>query len=181
VWHVGSSGFGVLQGMSGVGGVIGAIWVSRRKGKKRLRIMVGSGLGFAGLLALFALCPWFVPAVALALVGYSLSAVYQTLNNSAIQMLLPDELRGRISSFMMMSVSLPLLGTLPVGALADQIGAPLSVSLACAGGAIFISAFYLLSPTLRSLDALIASGEPLAHPRPMRVEHEHATESLPPP
>jgi hypothetical protein len=155
VWHAGSSGFGVLQGMSGVGGVAGAIWVSRRKGEARLRVMVWSGLGFAALLGLFALSPWFWPAVALALVGYTLSAIYQTLNNSAIQLLVPDAMRGRISSFMMMSISLPLLGTLPVGALADRIGAPAAVSSACAAGALFVTAFYLVSPTLRSLDQAV--------------------------
>jgi len=155
VWHVGSSGFGVLQGMSGAGGIAGAIWVARRKGEKRLRVMVGSGLGFAVLLGLFALCPSFYPAVGLALLGYTLSAIYQTLNNSAIQLLLPDTLRGRISSFMMMSVSLPLLGTLPVGALADRIGAPAAVSIACALGAVFVTAFYVSSPTLRALDQLV--------------------------
>jgi MFS family permease len=165
VWHVGSSGFGVLQAMSGMGGVAGAIWVARRKGEARLRVMVWSGLGFAVLLALFALSPSFYPAVVLALAGYTLSAIYQTLNNSAIQLLLPDTLRGRISSFMMMSVSLPLLGTLPVGALADRIGAPAAVSIACALGAAFVTAFYVLSPTLRALDTFVADSAPDARPQ----------------
>lgn len=159
-WHAGSRGFGVLQAMSGVGGVAGAIWVSRRKGQARFGVMLFSGLGFAAMLGLFALSPWFWVAVALALVGYTLSAIFQTLNNSAIQLLTPDAMRGRISSFMMMSVSLPLLGTLPVGALADRIGAPAAVSIACAAGALFVTAFYLLSPTLRSLDQQVAAGSP---------------------
>jgi predicted MFS family arabinose efflux permease len=158
VWHVGSSGFGVLQAVSGVGGVAGAIWVSRRRSEARLRVMVTSGLGFALLLGMFALSPWFWPAVALALAGYTLSAIYQTLNNSAIQLLVPDAMRGRISSFMMMSVSLPLLGTLPVGALADRVGAPAAVSSACAAGALFVTGFYLFSPSLRSLDRTVRAG-----------------------
>ena len=162
VWHAGSSGFGVLQAMSGVGGVAGAIWVARRKARTRLRVMVASGLGFAALLGLFALSPWFWPAVGLALVGYTLSAIFQTLNNSAIQLLVPDAMRGRISSFMMMSISLPLLGTLPVGALADHIGAPAAVSSACAAGALFVTACYLLSPSLRSLDKSVAAGPSFA-------------------
>jgi MFS family permease len=177
VWHVGSRGFGVLQAMSGIGGVAGAIWVSRRRSDARLAVMVGSGLGFAALLGLFALSPWFYPAVLLALAGYTLSAVYQTLNSSAIQLLVPDALRGRISSFMMMSLSLPLLGTLPVGALADRIGAPAAVSIACACGALSVVVLYLASPTLRSLDQLVAhgeslpyrEGEPVQQPRPDRV------------
>jgi MFS family permease len=156
VWQVGSSGFGILQGMSGVGGVAGAIWVARMRGDARLKVMLLSGLGFALLLALFALSPHFWPAVGLALVGYTLSAIYGTLNNSAIQLLVPDEVRGRISSFMMMSISLPLLGTLPVGALADQVGAPTAVAGACGLGAVVVVLFWIFSPALRTLDAAVA-------------------------
>ncbi len=159
IWKVGSSGFGVLQGMSGVGGVAGAIYVARMRNQARLRVMMISGLGFALLLGLFALSPLFWPAVALALLGYTLSAIYGTLNNSAIQLLVSDDVRGRISSFMMMSVSLPLLGTLPVGALADRIGAPTAVAGACGLGACVVVLFWIFSPSLRHLDEAVAENE----------------------
>ena len=159
VWNVGSTGFGVLQGMSGVGGVAGAIWVARRKSDQRLKVMLVSGLGFAIFLGLFALSPWFLPAVALALFGYTLSAIYGTLNNSAIQMLVPDDVRGRISSYMLLSLSLPLLGTLPVGALADRVGAPSAVAGACGCGALIVILFWLASPSLRRLDAALLQAE----------------------
>lgn len=159
IWKVGSSGFGMLQGISGVGGVIGAIVVLRMKNSRRLPTMMLSGLGFAVFLGLFALSPSFWPAVGLALLGFTASAIYGTLNNSAIQLLIPDKIRGRISSIMMMSVSLPLLGTLPVGALADQIGAPAAVAGACAVGALVVVLFWVASPSLRGLDDALADSE----------------------
>lgn len=167
IWDVGSRGFGILQGASGVGGVVGAIVVARLRGNGgRLRLMVLSGLGFALLLTLFAMSPSFWPGVGLALAGYALSTVYGTLNSSAIQLLVPDQVRGRISSFMMMSVSLPLLGTLPVGAFADHFGAPVAVASACGVGAVVVVLFWLLSPALRGLDAAIAAADGPESPAP---------------
>ena len=152
VWHVGSTGFGVLQGVAGAGGVFGAVWVARRKAAGSLALMVGSGIGFAVLLGLFALSPSFSLAVVLALAGYVCASVFGSLNNAAIQVLVPDAIRGRVSAFMMMSISLPVLGTLPVGALADRVGAPSAVAGACFAGVLAVIAFGT-SPALRDLDA----------------------------
>ena len=84
------------------------------------------------------------------------ASVFQTLNNTAIQLLIPDEVRGRISAFLMMSFSLPLLGTVPISALAEAYGAPLAVGTASLGAVVVAGAFYLLSPSLRTLDRDIA-------------------------
>jgi MFS family permease len=152
VWHVGSTGFGVLQGVAGAGGVLGAVWVARRTAAVSLSLMRASGIGFAVLLGLFALSPSFSLAVLLALAGYVCAAVFGSMNNAAIQLLVPDAIRGRVSAFMMMSISLPVLGTLPVGALADRVGAPSAVASACFAGVLAVLAFGA-SPALRGLDA----------------------------
>jgi hypothetical protein len=81
--------------------------------------------------------------------------VYGTLNNTAIQILIPDRVRGRISSFLMMSFSLPLLGTLPMSALAEARGAPLAVSLASVLAIAVALLFYAASPALRHMDAAV--------------------------
>jgi hypothetical protein len=66
--------------------------------------------------------------------------------------LIPDSVRGRISSFLMMSFSLPLLGTLPVAAAAEELGAPLAVGIASMLAVLAALAFYVGSQTLRELD-----------------------------
>jgi hypothetical protein len=58
---------------------------------------------------------------------------------------------------MMMSVSLPLLGALPVGWVADQIGAPSTVAIASLVAVELAIIFYLLSPRLRGLDARLSA------------------------
>jgi MFS family permease len=115
--------------------------------------MLLSMLLFGGLLAAFSYSPWFLAALPLIFLANAFASWFGTLNNTAIQLLIPDEMRGRVSSFLMMSFSLPMLGSLVIGGAAELFGAPLAVS-AFAGIAMLASvAFYLWSPALRGLDA----------------------------
>jgi hypothetical protein len=156
VWGVGSSGLGLLSGVAGAGGVIGSMWIAwRHDAGRRARRQLLSMLGFGGFLLLFAQSPWFWPAVPAVLLANVFASVYGTLNNTAIQILIPDRVRGRISSFLMMSFSLPLLGTLPVSALAEAVGAPLAVSLASVLAIAVALLFYVASPALRQMDAAV--------------------------
>jgi MFS family permease len=156
VWDVGSTGLGMLSGMAGAGGVLGSLLVAwRHDAGRRAQLQLLSMLGFGGFLLLFAQSPWFWAALPLVLLANVFASVYGTLNNTAIQILIPDRVRGRISSFLMMSFSLPLLGTLPMSALAEARGAPLAVSLASALAVGVALLFYALSPALRQMDAAV--------------------------
>jgi MFS family permease len=156
VWQVGSTGLGLLSGVAGAGGVAGSLWVAWRHdtGRRAERQLV-SMLGFGGFLLLFAQSPWFWPALPAVLLANVFASIYGTLNNTAIQILIPDRVRGRISSFLMMSFSLPLLGTLPMSALAEARGAPLAVSLASLLAIASALLFYAASPALRHMDAAV--------------------------
>ena len=104
------------------------------------------------LLAAFAGSPWFLPAVGLIFAANIFASIFGTLNTTAIQLLIPDSVRGRISSFLMMSFSLPLLGTLPVAAAAERLGAPMAVGIASILAVVAAVAFYFGSQQLRELD-----------------------------
>jgi len=153
VWQTGSSGLGILNAAAGIGGVVGSIYVaSRGAGDGRLRLMMISVIAFGSLLAAFAGSPWFLPAVGLIFLANIFASIFGTLNNTAIQLLIPDSVRGRISSFLMMSFSLPLLGTLPVAAAAESLGAPMAVGFASILAVVAAIAFYVASRKLRELD-----------------------------
>jgi Na+/melibiose symporter-like transporter len=107
---------------------------------------------------LFAVSPWFLLALPLILLANVFSSIFGTLNNTAIQLLIPDEVRGRISSFLMMSFSLPLLGTLPMSAVAEVYGARVAVALAALLAVGVILIFYAASPALRNLDVNVLKG-----------------------
>jgi MFS family permease len=153
IWRVGPEGLGVLSAAAGAGGLIGAVLVAwRGDGRGRLRSMLHASFGFGAFLFLFALSPWYLSAVPLVLLANVCANYYSALNNIAIQMLVPDEVRGRVSSFLMMSFSLPLLGTLPVSAAAELLGAPAAVASASVIAVLVAVGFYLASPSLRSMD-----------------------------
>lgn len=158
VWEVGSAGLGILNAAAGVGGIVGSVYVAWRGGTdRRLKLMMMSVLAFGVLLAFFSLSPFFGPAVVLIFSANIFASIFQTLNNTAIQLLIRDDVRGRISSFLMMSFSLPLLGTLPLSAVAERLGAPVAVSIASVLAVVVALLFYLLSPALRDLDARVRS------------------------
>lgn len=154
VWQMDAVGFGILSAASGIGAATGsALVAARRPDAGRLSTMMISVVAFGGLLAAFAASPWFWPAVVLVFLANIFASTFTTLNNVAIQLVIPDSVRGRISAFLMMSVSLPLLGVLPIGAIAERIGAPAAVAGAALLAALASLAFYAGSRSLRALDA----------------------------
>jgi MFS family permease len=156
VWNTGAIGLGILSAAGGLGGMVGSFWVAALGESRRLKRMVVSVVLFGSLLMLFAYSPWFWPAVVLVFVADIFASAFQTLNNTAIQLLIPDQVRGRISAFLMMSFSLPLLGTAPISAMAEFWGAPFAVGSSALVAVVVVIAFYAFSPTLRGLDREIA-------------------------
>lgn len=154
VWHVGSSGLGVLYALSGAGGLLGSIFVAQRsESRDRLTLMLVSVVGFALFLIGFAWSPWFVLALPMVLIANVCSSVFSTLNNTAIQLLIPDRVRGRISSFLMMSFGVTPLGTLPMSYVAEHFGAPIAVFGAALLVIVVAIVFVASSPALRRVDA----------------------------
>jgi hypothetical protein len=153
IWDVGSRGLGILGAVGGTGGVVGSIWVaSMGNTQKRLGWMMASMTAFGVFLLAFSLSPYFLLALPFIFLANIFASVFGTLNNTAIQLVIPDHVRGRISSFLMMSFSLPLLGTLPVAALAEIYGAPLAVGCASLLAMAIAFAFYLFSSSLRQMN-----------------------------
>jgi MFS family permease len=153
VWDVGSRGLGVLYAVSGLGGLLGSVYVAQRSEMRgRLGMMLGSLVAFASFLLAFAMSPWFLLGLPLVLLANVFSSVFGTLNNAAIQVLIPDRVRGRVSSFLMMSFGVTPLGTLPMAAVAERFGAPVAVAGASALVMVVGLIFFASSSALRSVD-----------------------------
>lgn len=154
VWSVGAQGLGMLSAAAGLGGLVGAAIVAWKSGAgSRLRMMFGASIAFGIFLALFALSPWYRLALPMVFLASAFANLFSTLNNTAIQVLIPDAVRGRVSSFLMMSFSLPLLGTLPVSALARAYGAPIAITAASGLAVLITGAFFWFAPALRTMDS----------------------------
>lgn len=155
-WQVGESGLGILMGAGGVGGVLGAIWIARRGDKtERLRLMVLTAIGFALFLAVFTQTGNFYFALLPLILANLCASAFQTVNNATIQILVDDNVRGRMSSFMMMSFGLTPLGVFPMAIAADHFGAANAILGACVALVLVTAAFVGVSKSLRAIDGTV--------------------------
>ncbi|HXF52314.1 MAG TPA: MFS transporter, partial [Dehalococcoidia bacterium] len=156
VWEVGEVGLGLLQASAGVGGLAGALLVANldaypRKG----RLLIWSTLAFGAFVAAFALSPSFYPALLFIAATGLVSMIGMTVTNTSIQLVIPDHVRGRVMSVMMMTFGLMPLGSVPASYLADAIGSPLTTALGA--GLLVASALLIFQaiPGFRGLDGVI--------------------------
>src|SRR6266404_4592232 len=151
ILHGGARGLGILMGATGVGALLGALTLATRTGVHGLgRWVTFSCAGFAITLMVFALSKNFwLSAALLVPVGFCIM-LEMSSSNTLIQAMVPDHLRGRVMSvYSMMFMGMAPFGALFGGALADRIGAPMTVcmgAVACLGGAVI---FGLRLPKLR--------------------------------
>ncbi|MCH7811037.1 MAG: MFS transporter [Chloroflexi bacterium] len=180
VFNVGSSGFGIMQAATGVGGLVGALIVANLDAyPKKMRLLVAGGLAFGGFLFLFAVSPWFgLALVFLSLIGFG-SMLLMTVNNTAIQLIIPDEVRGRVMSVMMMTFGLMPLGAVPAGVAAESVG----VRPVVATGAVLCVAAMLLiiaiMPAFRRLDESLEEGRARQEAERLAAMEEEAGGSAP--
>ena len=153
IWAVGERGLGILMGMSGLGGVIGSIWVAQRGERiNRTKLMAVNALLFAVLIIAFSLTSHFYLALIPLVIASACGTASQTLNTTTIQLLVDDAQRGRTSSFMMMAYGLTPLGVLPMAFLAQHIGVQWATITGCVALVFILAGFYWQSQTLKTLD-----------------------------
>lgn len=156
-WQKGESAVGTLIAVGGVGGAIGSLWIVRRGSTPhRLIFMVVSTLVFAVALGMFAQTSNYYIAMLPLLIANICVSSAQTVNSASVQILTDDDMRGRISSLMMMSFGLMPIGVFPMAIAADRFGAANSITGACVVLVILVCLFYMLSSTFRDLDRKVS-------------------------
>ncbi|MCY3646240.1 MAG: MFS transporter [Chloroflexi bacterium] len=160
VWDVGEWGLGVLNAVAGIGGLVGSVYVAwNAESHQRLRRMMASIFAFGSTLLLFSVSPWFLLALPFIFFADVFVTMFMVLNNTAIQMLIPDFVRGRVMSLLMMSFGLTPLGTLPMTWFAEHYGAPAAVALASVLMLVLAVIFFVFSPALRRIDTSTREAE----------------------
>lgn len=116
--------------------------------------MLAAAAAFGLFIAGFAASRSFAPSSALLFCAGFCSSMYLNIGMTTLQVLVPDELRGRVMGVWSMTWFLSAVGGLPASALAEWIGAPWTVAL----GAFCVTGFavlvFLLSAELRRLPDL---------------------------
>lgn len=135
---LGAVRLGILMGATGVGALLGALTLAARSGIKGLGRWVAVCCGGFGVsLVLFAFSTSFWISVLLLLpVGYFVM-LQMASSNTLIQVMVPDELRGRtMAVYSMMFMGMAPIGALLGGALSDRLGAPITVAI---GGVVAVA------------------------------------------
>lgn len=150
---------GFLVAASGLGAVLGTVFLSVRSGTKGLIPLIAVATGCAGCaLVVFSLTRWYPLSLALmAITGFGI--LLTTVSISMIlQTLVEDHVRGRVMSLYTAAfLGVAPLGGFVAGALADRIGAATTLTF---GGACCVLAALTLARRIRPLSAAVARAHP---------------------
>lgn len=162
-FDVGPAGFGLLSSAPALGSLLAASILLSLGDFRYKGFMIAGGLfGYAFSLALLGLAPWF-PIALLAAAGLGLSDALQGVTrNTLIQLLTPDELRGRVGAFRHIMISgTSSTGQGILGTLANAFGAMAALVLAGALCAAVNLGMLLGRRDLRAGDLGVAANDEL--------------------
>jgi MFS family permease len=146
VLHEGAHGFGLLMAALGIGAVVGALALALLgKSRPGLPLLIAAAATAAALTLALAVVRHFpVAVVLLALTGLS-QIVFMASCNTALQMVVPDRLRGRIMSlYAFVFVGVTPIGSFFVGSVAEWLGTPIAYAAGGGLGLLSVLALTLL-------------------------------------
>ncbi len=141
---------GLLLASTGLGTVAGALLVAR---SARLNLwpkaQIVTAASFSVLVLVFALAPFVVAAMVLLFAAGMMSAAFLAINQTVLQMHVDDSVRGRVFSIYLLTWGVLPIGQLTVGTIADAIGAPQAMVIACITALACIGIIVRRYPSLR--------------------------------
>lgn len=153
VFDVGASGLGLLMTVNGIGALVGSLVIaSITNVSRRGLVQLGLGVTFGVSVAIFAFGDSYYLALAALVVVGAASAGYMSLNSTLVMDTAEPQYHGRVMSIYMFTFSLMPLSVLPVGALADAFGAPITIGIGGVALAVVVMLFGLFHPSYRHLN-----------------------------
>ena len=163
VLEAGPRGLGYLGMAGGIGGTIGSLLIATFSSVNQLKawLVVGT-LGVGVFIAGFSQATWFAELLGLELSGAFIIALVfaagagwffqlvMTGNFSLVQVLTPDQLRGRVMSVRLIVFGLQPFALLITGVIAETYGAPLAVTLTGLSAIVCGILILALFPALRT-------------------------------
>jgi MFS family permease len=144
--------YGLLLMAMGVGGLLGTLIMARfsqikRKGMVLVSAFAGAGIGLLVLSQMTTL--WSAMIVLVFQQGFVMTVM--TTNNTVIQMITPDHLRGRVIGVYMMEIGWMPVGGIIAGAIATHYGVPFAWMIGAVTGLLTLIAVAILRPQFRRL------------------------------
>jgi MFS family permease len=152
----GAAALGLLLGSIGVGGFFGGLLTASlskvdRRGLVQLVSLLVHGLAHAGFCVMAHWTGQIWYALPFLVLAGTMESLHMTTNQTVIQLLAPDHLRGRLTSALQLVQIANPVGIFAAGALADRYG-PVPVGVAFSLCAFSLTAaIFLFSPRMRAL------------------------------
>jgi MFS transporter, DHA1 family, staphyloferrin A biosynthesis exporter len=143
VLHVGADGLGMLMASGAVGAVLATMMLAsldRRLRHHGILLVIFIGLMGATVTVFAYMTSLWTACLVLAINGF-VQMVYYTISNTMLQVIVPDELRGRVNSIFMTQWGIGPIGTLFAGAAIEMVGP--QTTLAAMGAAVMALATLL--------------------------------------
>jgi MFS family permease len=163
ILNVDSKAYGFMLSAVGIGALIGSLAIaSLGNFKKKGLLLLAAGVFFGVLLILFANSSrlgsilhlesraYYLATMWLMLIGICTTS-YTATSSTIIQMFVSDEFRGRVTSFYSIILGLHPISIMIAGAMAEGLGAPLTLTLWGGCLAAFMLIMALTNPSIRRL------------------------------
>lgn len=149
--HGGAALLGYLTAMSGLGALIGVLYLASRQSVLGLGKVIWISTVIFGLgLVAFSLSHWIVPSLIFLFLAGMGMMVQLAAGNTVLQTIVEENKRGRVMSLYTMAVAgMVPFGSLFAGYVAARIGAPLTVLIGGASCMLGGLAFYMALPSIR--------------------------------
>jgi len=142
VLRIGAVGYGYLHAAPGLGAIISLIGLTLLTYYRRKSLLLVGACMIMGIaLISFSFSPWVVLSLPLLVVIGAMQVAFNAVNSTAIQSVVPDEVRGRVMSWREVAFGLGPTGSILFGAIAQYTGVPISLGLL---GGICLIIFLLL-------------------------------------
>ena len=163
VFGVGPEGLGVLLSANGIGGFVGIMFIASFGQYQSRSWLIGlAALMFGASLFLFAITSslgWLPLSMVLVATTGAIFSVFQIATASMLNLLVPNELRGRVMGLRGITWSLAPLGALQAGILADLVNVQFSVAIGAVVVVVFTGLMLILSKDLRHVRRLVETAD----------------------
>lgn len=183
IFHQGPRGLGFLMASMGAGAVLGSYLLASRTDTATMpRVCLHSAISLGLVILLYSLSPHFLFSMLVMSFTGAFFMRQVVANNSSIQTIVPEHLRGRIASVHAMAVfGMSPIGALLVGALARQFNVRLAAALAgviCLGGGLwFFRQSRRVALALASAIFMLALPLPAADPNLLQRVDQYLAEA----
>ena len=152
VFHGGPNILGVLLASIGVGGIFGGVAAAYLSRLERWGLVQLTSIFLLSLsLLAFAFATKLWIGLFLLSLGGFFEAISLSTNQTLVQLSIPNELRGRVTSVTNLNAALSIIGSLLAGVGSDLFGGPKMITIALAGTAAGVCILvFLISPTTRN-------------------------------